>query len=478
MSGTYLGPLDITGDIDAEGYRTYKVRHKVRLNSGETALTALLTPGLPLVGSTWSLSAMGLVSSEVDPWVWCHPEMSAKKLGRETESGGIWIVEQTFSSKPLKRCASYQYDNPLLEPQKVSGDYRMSRIEATHDIYGRPITNSSHEQITGPPVEFDDGSPTIRIEQNVANLQLDLLTEMQNTVNAYPMWGLPARSIKLSKVSWERKLHGACQVYFTRKFEFDCAERKQVRVKGSPIASTFDRQIADKGTKVLHGKWGTTGLWELININGSPPDPSNPSHFDRYKDKNGELATVQLDGHGKPWIPEPVYVSGSGNCSGCPGSTPQTWQITGFYDFSYLFASAYGGQRTIRASLFNVPLQYSSGCTWAAVVDGGNGQISTVTLEVDGGVGTLTILYGQPPSLTLAWRTNGDRPFVCTKYNVLDTNVTNSSVAAPGFTDLPGPKSIGVYPAGTMPQGAISVMYYAESDFSLLRIPMDLQVQI
>jgi len=468
MSGTYRGPFGISGSIDAEGYRTYKVKHRVELEPGESALTALLTPGLPLPGAIFSLASMGVASSEVDPWVWCLPEMEASKLGRDTETGGIWVVEQTFSNKPPKRCASFQFDNPLLEPQKVSGDYRMNRVEATHDIYGDPITNSAHEQIRGPQVEFDDGSPTIKIEQNVAILDLPLLTQMQNAVNAFPMWGLPARTIKISKISWERKFHGACFVYFTRKFEFDCSERKQQRIKGAPATSSFDREVVDEGTKALRGKWASNGTWELININGQPPDPSNPSHFDRYKDKNGENAKVILDGHGKPYIPEIEYVPGSGNCSECT-STPKYFVVRGFTDFEARNSSAV--TTSIRGTLWNdVQLEYVSGCDWVATVDMGNSQTANLQISVSGDTATLTISFAG-----YTFEFEGD--FSCTGQFALDDITSESQFL---LNDVPDnlPTTVQISSPGGDPPGSISVQYYQEADFSLLRIPMDLQVQI
>ena len=55
---------------------------------------------------------------------------------------------------------------------------------------------------------------------------------------------------------------------------------------------TWDRYVADEGTKVLNGHWGLPGTpiagrWVLDDINGSAPDPTNPNHFKRFVDRNG-----------------------------------------------------------------------------------------------------------------------------------------------------------------------------------------------
>jgi len=236
------------------------------------------------------------------------------------------------------------------------------------------IKSSSHEQIRGRQVEFDNNKPSVTIRQNVAALGLSTFSQMVDTVNSVPMWGLGTRRIKLSNAPWERKYYGRCHVYYTRTFEFDIDYK------------TFDRDAVDEGTKVLHGHWGGvsgTGLtvsitvnanggistativnpgsgyprsttvqlsiddslsgsgqgsggvlqaktnssgvvtsvlvvnvgtaysagtvatasnvmWVLDDINGDSPDPENPQHFDRYKDRNGENTRAILDGAGCP----------------------------------------------------------------------------------------------------------------------------------------------------------------------------------
>jgi hypothetical protein len=116
---------------------------------------------------------------------------------------------------------------------------------------------------------------------------------MVDTLNDATLWGLAARKIKLSNVSWERLLYGTCDYYYKRVFDFDID------------FSTFDRDVLDEGTKVLSGQWDRdTGEWVLLEIEGyggTPnPDAQRPDHFIRYKDRNDENARVILDGNGLP----------------------------------------------------------------------------------------------------------------------------------------------------------------------------------
>jgi hypothetical protein len=233
----------------------------------------------------------------------------------------IFNVTVPFSNKPQNRCQDFKVEDPLLEPQKISGGFNRFTEEATKDRYGYPILNSAHEQVRGPQVEFDNNRPVVKIEQNVANLQLDLLTVMIDTVNGYYLWGFPPRSIKLSGVSWERKFYGNCSVYYTRQLEFELAGLQDAGLTGTgsdpePIQSvykTWDRELLDEGTKVLKGHWKRNGNWVLDKIDGAYPDPSNPTHFIRFKDRNGENTRVILNGAG---LPAGVRVgSGSGSIS-------------------------------------------------------------------------------------------------------------------------------------------------------------------
>jgi hypothetical protein len=272
---------------DSESHRTYKIRWKILADIGDGPATVLQTPDLPEQGATWNFG------NDVDVWAFCLWDAHVVQIV-DGEPGTWWTVEQTFTTKPPdnKTCRDQQITNPLLEPPKISGSFVKYTEEATKNVDGSPITTSSHEQIRGPQVEFDNSRPQVKIEMNVANLEYDLLFSMRDTVNDAPLWGQDPRCIKLSDISWERKFQGQCQVYYTRSLTFDI----------NP--DSFDRAVLDEGNKVLNGHWDTTtGQWILNNVAGKPPDESNPSHFVRFRDLNGEFTTVILDGHGKPYMP-------------------------------------------------------------------------------------------------------------------------------------------------------------------------------
>lgn len=280
---TYMGTRRWSMTTDKEGHRFYKLTSMVIADSyDEGPFTILLTSGLPTVGSFWALG------TDSDPWAFCKRECSLKPLV-DNEKNIWWEVENNFDTKPQdnkdQKCEDQQIDDPLLQPQKVSGSFVKYTTEATKDRFGVPIQNSAFEQLRGPQVEFDTNRPTVRIEQNVPSLQLDLMAQMMDKVNSGSMWGLDPRCVKLSSATWEKKLYGLCYVYYTRTFEFDINY------------DTFDRDVLDEGTKALHGHWNIlTGDWEVDPIPKGGPlaDSSNPKHFDRVKDRNGENMRVLL----------------------------------------------------------------------------------------------------------------------------------------------------------------------------------------
>lgn len=289
------GPTTYKGSIDSEGWRTYRVRYKILADPGDGPANILQTPGLPTVGSPW------LVNDDVDVYAWFRFDSEANPLISGDDDGPqeYWFVDRMASNKPLppnqQRCQDEPVEDPLLEPQRIRGTFVKYVEEATHDRFGIPIKTSSHEMYRGPSVEFDKNRPQVTIEQNVADLQLGLLSSMVDCLNTAELWGLPPRRIKLSNVSWEKLYHGQCEVYYKRTLEFD------IRYEG------FDRDLLDEGTKVLYGHWdpdtatGTgAGLWVTDQIGGSDPDPDNPTHFIRFKDRNGENCRVLLNGAGLP----------------------------------------------------------------------------------------------------------------------------------------------------------------------------------
>ncbi len=291
MATSIIGPHTWSGQRDAEGYLTYKVKFHIKGLTTDGPDTVFNTPGLFLPGAPWVLDG------DINADVWCRPEATATPILSDGDPNKHWMVEQVFSNKPLpegkQRCSDTPPGDPLLEPQKVSGSFIKYTEEASMDMDGDPIQTSAGEPVKGKQVEFDKNRPQVMIEQNVANLELGLCASMVDTVNDSTLWGLPTRCIKLSDFSWERKFYGTCYIYYTRKFTFDI------------MYETFDRVLLDEGTMVLRGVWRTDpnavdyGAYVIDPFVAA--EPHSPSDYIKFKDWNGENASVVLDGAGRPF---------------------------------------------------------------------------------------------------------------------------------------------------------------------------------
>lgn len=290
MAATLIGgPVTQALEKSDDAHRDYSVTYLVKVLVTEGVYTALNCPDLPAPGSPW------VFQDEVDVWAFRRQGASVVIHNeREGDPSKYYAVTLTFSTRPTWICSESEIEDPLREPQAVSGSFLRRTKEATYDRFYKPIKSSSHEMLRGPQVEFDKSKPTVIIEQNVADLQLALFSSMIDTVNSTPMWGLPPRCVKLDTCPWQKKYYGVCSVYFTRRLEF------------SVDFETFDRTLMDEGTKVLIGAWvranadGTKpsdyGKWKS-------PESANyldPTNFQRFKDLNDENCRVILDGGGQP----------------------------------------------------------------------------------------------------------------------------------------------------------------------------------
>jgi hypothetical protein len=295
LQGSWWEPAD----RDKDGYRNYYVSFRVLGTVSDGPERALLTPGLPVPGASY------VVLNDNDTWAYCKigpVDIRRPTTVPEGDPALQWILKYFFSNKPdEKRCKDLQIDDPLLTPDRLSGDSSKYQEEQQFDRFGVPLRNSAFEQLRGPKVEFDKNRTTITVEQNRAELELDLFSPMVDTVNDGDLWGLPRRCIKLSRAPWEVKWYGQCFRYFTRKFEFET--NAQIDPVTGAVTSGFDRRLADEGNKMLYGHWEqSSGLYVIDNVpgTGKPPDPKNPSHFIRARDRQGEIGSIPLNGQGLP----------------------------------------------------------------------------------------------------------------------------------------------------------------------------------
>lgn len=266
MSAKVLGRLDWSMTRDKDGHRDYKLKWLIETDSPlDGPVGVFNATGLPAIGSTFTFG------NDVDAWAFCRPNAECSPVLTK-EPNRLWTLTQNYSTRPIERDQTDEKTDPLLEPDRVSGSFVKYVKEITKDRNGDVLKTSSHELLKGPLLEFDHNRPTVKIGKSLATLPLATFSEMVDTVNDATLWGLSARMIKLSNVSWQRKYYQTSTVYYTVDYEFDID------------FTTFDRKAVDQGTKVL----------------AAGGNANNPEDFEVYKDANGENTTILLDGNGAP----------------------------------------------------------------------------------------------------------------------------------------------------------------------------------
>lgn len=274
---------------DIYGHRYYTLRSLVRANDAvnDGPLTIMGASGLPAIGANWTWGSLG----EYDNWAFCLAEMSVNQLLEGSgEVSDLWMVEQYFSTAyNYIRCQDTGFQDPVSEPPLITGTFVRYTQEAQFDLNGKPFQNSSYEQYKGPQVEWDANRPSVSIQQNFLTLGLNIFAPMVDTVNDSPLWGLPARCIKLSNVTYTRQVYGICTYYYTIRYDFDI----QMNMDTSGNIVGFDRFLLDHGTRVRLGEW-VSGVWTTFGA----INPADPRNYMRWKDANGENAETDLDGLG------------------------------------------------------------------------------------------------------------------------------------------------------------------------------------
>lgn len=265
MTATAKGRIDWSLNMDNETYRDYLLRmHVVTTDPLDGPERVFFASGLPSIGAPWSFG------NDDDPWALRTPETRVTPIITR-EPNKHWIVELKFSNRPMWRCSTDQVDDPLAEPQGISGSFVKYVRNAEKDRFGRLILSSSHEKIEG--IERDANRPSVVIEQNIATLGLSTFTQMIDGVNDAVLWGLPARWVKLSNVSWSRKLYGVCSYYYTRRFEFD------VKYGGWDVSD-----VADAGFKEFDDDLYAD----------TPANRADPTKYRIVKDGRGENTPTKV----------------------------------------------------------------------------------------------------------------------------------------------------------------------------------------
>lgn len=266
-------PCDWSLSTDEEGHRDYNVIWQVQTDGPLYGPDdAMFCAGLPAPGASLN------IGSCVDAYAYYQRKGSAKLKSRD-QHRSIFLVETAFSTRPVRRCETSNYENPLLEPHKVRGGADSFQREATVDKDGNALLNAAGQRFRGPAVQIEDGWPTIEVEQNVSWINLAFLAQYRYSVNNATFWTCPARTLKCKTFTWERLVIGACAAYY-----FRVATSFQIN------AEKWDLHLLEEG--------------DMVKIAGT-----TPAQFRRAKDPYEENVHVLLDAAGNALAPgaTPIY---------------------------------------------------------------------------------------------------------------------------------------------------------------------------
>lgn len=446
---------------DREGHREYHITFIVKCGANDGPYNVLQTSGLPLPGTVWDYG------DDYDGYAYCKLDADVKEVASEEAGSRLFHVDFIYSTKSdAKSCKEAQIENPLLQPQEVSGSSQKYQKESLYDRFGKMIGNSAWEPFSGPQNEWDEGRDRIRIRQNVSSLQLSTCVGMRDKVNDRPLWGMPPRTIKLSDFSWEKKYYGQCFAYYVRTFDFDIR------------ADTFDRDILNEGSKALNGYFDFFGAWtrEPVTKGGLNPDynelgdlddpdtskplnpnPMNPQHFTRFKDPKDENARTVLNLDGTPY----ETLINVTTCAQCPDGAPQEWIISAGGHF-----------------MDTVKLEYEgSGCSWVGTeykvtirtdwtgtgTTGLEDNFTKVDLKINlvyDGFWKIYVRHNADPEImaVYAYQEDDEGPWECLGPNILVKTYGDLSYQTEVAISMAGPPSI-------------HVEKYLEANFLLLGIP-------
>ena len=230
------------------GHRTYQSTFRVFTDSvSDGASTVMIYSGLPQLG---------------DPYLWGNSfdygarmnSLPVVRLEREDQSARkIWIATCTYTTQG-RQLEEQPPDDPLSHPWGVSGDADEWSEEAETDVNGKPLINSSFQQLRGKQVERFRSRRKLTLSKNfpiINQLWIDHYEESTNR-SSVSILGMvyPPKHLYMRRITFTREWYAYNTPYFPHTFQID------VHKNG------INRKIVDKGTMQLRD-------------NGNPFDPGD-----------------------------------------------------------------------------------------------------------------------------------------------------------------------------------------------------------
>jgi len=282
MTITNHGRIEWGGGREKDLHRTYWIKFLLETDDDlDGPQTLTYAAGLPAVGASWTYG------NDNDAYALCWPTVECETVIKR-EPNFWWILKYTFSTRPFRTCATNEIENPLTQPDIITGSFVGYQERTFLRRDGSPILSSSLEPIW---VQKDKNMPTVSITQTVASLGLSTFSQMIDTVNDATLWGMAKRHIKLRNVPWKRLVWGSCTYYYQRTLQFDVRydsfDEKKVRDMGHRVIDPdklakdpgLDRTKPENFTRASDDR-GNIEKVILLDLNGEQcTDPVNHTHY-------------------------------------------------------------------------------------------------------------------------------------------------------------------------------------------------------
>ncbi len=242
MAVTSVEEVSASGGYDAQGHRTWTVLYKAETDSrSDGPVTVILSPLLPSFLSIYTFQS----ASEGDTLAFRQSLVA--DLSEPGESWTTWDVTATFSTKPVTTpdstgggSGAAGVSDPTLFPPEISGSFVKTLVAVEKDKDGDPVVNAAGDLFLD--LTRDKSRPDLVIKKNLTaqDFDLDLITEVSDSVNSSTFFGKGPRKWKFSQFNW-RQLYFGITPYYEVTYGFEVNH------------DTWDYKPANRGPRYIDG---------------------------------------------------------------------------------------------------------------------------------------------------------------------------------------------------------------------------------
>lgn len=242
MAVTSVNEYSASGGFDSQGVRTWTVLYKAETDStSDGPVTVILSPLLPTFLSIYTFQS----ATEGDTLAF-RQSLTAE-LSDPGNSWTTWDVTAVFSTKPVNApdtggggAGNAGVTDPTLLPPEISGSFIKTLVPVEKDKDGNPVLNAAGDLFLD--LVRDKSRPDLMIKKNytAAVFDLDMITDVADSVNSKVFFGKGPRKWKFSSFVW-RQLYWGITPYYEAAFGFEVN------------ADTWDYEPANRGPRYDSG---------------------------------------------------------------------------------------------------------------------------------------------------------------------------------------------------------------------------------